>query len=289
MPITRLVKPRAGVLEGQKNRKPLSRQLIAIDGRLAVNAGTRLALGGASQFRQLSRVKGACRCGFGSESRTTIRPAQRETVSLANHCDKEVQRSRFAAERIAAALINHPLGRVRQPTMQPPRQISAAPASLRPVTQERSTDSVQCLVVAADDARRDNLAFAAREGGWSATLCGDAATAVSQARLKFVQMAIVDLTGPVANDAASCRFLVEQLACISRMLLLVCGNIDDPREEVWARHLGVWMYLPGAIDGTELVGLCVAARETVERLAASNRRNGTTDRKGTERTPYRKP
>ena len=79
-------------------------------------------------------------------------------------------------------------------------------------------------------------------------------------------MVIVDFSDAASADRASFRFLVEQLACTSRMLLLVCGNVDDPREEVWARHLGVWMYLPGAIDGADLVGLCAAARETVERL-----------------------
>ena len=38
--------------------------------------------------------------------------------------------------------------------------------------------------------------------------------------------------------------------------------------------------LPGAIDGSELVGLCVAARETTERIAALNRqRAGAGERK----------
>ncbi len=83
-------------------------------------------------------------------------------------------------------------------------------------------------------------------------------------------MAIVDMTG--SGSAAGYRFMVEQLACSSRMLLLICGNLDDQREEVWARHLGVWMYLPGAIDGADLVGLCTAARQAVERLLANRPR-----------------
>ncbi len=130
----------------------------------------------------------------------------------------------------------------------------AATRSIAPV------DSTQCLIVATNDARRDNLGFAAREGGWDVTSCGDVASAVAHARQRSLQMAIVDLSGSTSADRANFHFLVEQLACTSRMLLLVCGNLDDPREEVWARHLGVWMYLPGAIDGAELVGLCVAAQ-----------------------------
>ena len=124
-----------------------------------------------------------------------------------------------------------------------------------------------------------------REGGWDVTVCCDTATAVAQARQRLLQMALVDLAGLATDDAASFRFLVEQLACTSRMLLLVCGNLDDSREEVWARHLGVWMYLPGAIDGTELVGLYVAARETVERLSVANRRNASSG----EAKKYRAP
>ncbi len=150
-------------------------------------------------------------------------------------------------------------------------QISATPALSRPQTARCATDALNCLVVAAEDGRRENLGFAAREGGWQVTLCPDSATAVAQANHSLVQLAIVDMTGAAETQVASFRFMVEHLACSSRMLLLICGKLDDPREEIWARHLGVWMYLPGAIDGADLVGLCAAAREAVERLTTANR------------------
>ena len=168
--------------------------------------------------------------------------------------------------------------------MQSPH-VTVAPSSLHTTTSVRATDALHCLIVAADQLRRENFGFAAREGGWDVTVCCDTATAVAQARQRLLQMALVDLAGLATDDAASFRFLVEQLACTSRMLLLVCGNLDDSREEVWARHLGVWMYLPGAIDGTELVGLYVAARETVERLSVANRRNASSG----EAKKYRAP
>jgi hypothetical protein len=129
----------------------------------------------------------------------------------------------------------------------------------------RETVALNCLVVAADGARRENLGFAAREGGWDVTLCSDSQTAIHRASHVAQQMAIVDMTG-VSPATATYRFLVEQLACGSRMLLLICGNLDDQREEIWARHLGVWMYLPGAIEGSDLISLCTAARQAVERL-----------------------
>jgi len=157
--------------------------------------------------------------------------------------------------------------------MQRFSQVSAVPSSVQPTEAIRATRATRCVVVAADEARRENFGFAAREGGWDVTLCCDSAEALSEARQSLLHLAIVDLSGAALQERPGFRFLVEQLACTSRMLLLVCGGLDDAREEVWARHLGVWMYLPGAIDGTELVGLCVAARETVERLIASNRQH----------------
>jgi len=145
------------------------------------------------------------------------------------------------------------------------------PELARPRTTLCATDALNCLVVAAEDGRRENLGFAAREGGWQVTLCPDSATAITKSSHSMVQMAIVDMTGASESQVTSFRFTVEHLACSSRMLLLICGKLDDPREEIWARHLGVWMYLPGAIDGSDLVGLCAAAREAVERLTTVNR------------------
>jgi ActR/RegA family two-component response regulator len=155
--------------------------------------------------------------------------------------------------------------------MQTTTQMSTTPALARPQTTLCATDTLNCLVVAAEDGRRENLGFAAREGGWQVTLCPDSATAIAQASHTLTQMAIVDMTGAAESQIATFRFMVEHLACGSRMLLLICGKLDDPREEIWARHLGVWMYLPGAIDGADLVGLCAAAREAVERLTSVNR------------------
>lgn len=154
--------------------------------------------------------------------------------------------------------------------MQPTRHVAVTPATARHTPAVCAIGPFHCLVVAADSSRRENLGFAAREGGWEVTLCPDPVTAVARARHMLMHMAIVDLTGAV-EAATGLRAMVEQLACTSRMLLLVCGNLDDHREEVWARHLGVWMYLPGAIDGTDMVALCGAARHTVERLSAPNR------------------
>jgi DNA-binding NtrC family response regulator len=153
--------------------------------------------------------------------------------------------------------------------MQPKRQ--PALDSSHPVRAAAVRDSaiLQCLVVSSDESRRESMAWAARDGGWQTATCGDAQTALDRARWMFLQLAIIDLTSPDGGEPTGFRQLVEKLACGSHVLLLTCGNEGDAEQEVWARHLGVWMYLPGATDGDDLASLCGEARAIAQRMAAA--------------------
>ncbi len=157
----------------------------------------------------------------------------------------------------------------RQPALESSRSVHAAGV--------REVGALQCLVVAADDARRESLAWAARYGGWQTTTCGDAQAALDRARWTYLQLAIVDLTSPGGGEPGGFRHLVEQLARSSHLLLLTCGKEGDAEQEVWARHLGVWMYLPGATDGDDLAALCGEARSIAERMAAAKVKAGRTN------------
>ena len=140
----------------------------------------------------------------------------------------------------------------------------------------REPAALQCLVVATGESRRESMAWAARYGGWQTTTCGDASSALDRARWTFLQLAIIDLTSPDGGEPTGFRQLVEKLACTSHVLLLTCGNEGDAEQEVWARHLGVWMYLPGATDGDDLSALCGEARVIVQRMAAAKEKIGHT-------------
>ena len=63
------------------------------------------------------------------------------------------------------------------------------------------------------------------------------------------------------------RGLVEQLASRDGPLVAVCGNPNDTLGEVWSRQLGVWMYLPGVDNESDLALVGSEARSIVEKLA----------------------
>jgi hypothetical protein len=39
-------------------------------------------------------------------------------------------------------------------------------------------------------------------------------------------------------------------------------------EEIWARQLGAWMYLPGVNDHSDVAMLCGEARNAAEKLSS---------------------
>jgi hypothetical protein len=51
-------------------------------------------------------------------------------------------------------------------------------------------------------------------------------------------------------------------------LLVVCGSEDSVDEEMWARQLGAWVYLPGVSGADALMSLFAEARRVGERRGA---------------------
>jgi DNA-binding NtrC family response regulator len=153
-------------------------------------------------------------------------------------------------------------------TPQSPSQLVLGQAA--PVAPHETTlaSQWQCVIVSSDVTRCEALSRAAAEGGWRTIRCRSAEAALATAVRTPCQLAILDVEAASAGrDAEELRRLVEQLACENDLLLLVCGHERDPREEIWARQLGVWLYLPGVVAGPELTTLCGEALEIAERLA----------------------
>ena len=130
----------------------------------------------------------------------------------------------------------------------------------------------QCLIVSADRRRGEMLDRAATEGGWRTFVCGEVQAALAHAGRSFVHLAVIDLEG---QDIDAFRPVLEKLASQHGVLLIVCGNEGDVREELWVRQLGAWLYLPGVAETSNLALLCGEARHIAERLAKTPDRSRT--------------
>jgi hypothetical protein len=82
-------------------------------------------------------------------------------------------------------------------------------------------------------------------------------------------MVIVDLEGAPLQSPDGFRVFAERIAGESNRLIVVCGNEGNAREEIWARQLGAWMYLPGVDDQSDVAMVCGEAKNVVEKIAGS--------------------
>jgi hypothetical protein len=134
------------------------------------------------------------------------------------------------------------------------------------VARTTGGDQLQCLIVASDSARRRWLANSAHDAGWFAFESEDFQSATKCHRRTFLQLVVVDLS---AAGAASpmLRDLVGLFAKERHVLVVVCSAEGQPEEEIWARQLGVWLYLPGEVKDSDVTMLCTEARDLARRLA----------------------
>ena len=141
-------------------------------------------------------------------------------------------------------------------------EVASQPA-VRPKPRE---GTLPCLVVSCSESRRELLRRAAINGGWAAVACADVATARCECARTAFKMAIVDVEG-VGEESVPREFndLCRPLSTSDGLLLVVCGHEGSAAEEIWARQLGSWAYLPGVREGTDLSTLCGEAREVARR------------------------
>ena len=133
--------------------------------------------------------------------------------------------------------------------------VQRQPASLTEV----STELAQCLIVSPSASMREGIATAAREAGWETIVCADNPTAMTAVRRLPFQMAWVDLESP--RTPTDLSEVCQSIAALPRVLLVIGGHQQDPEEEIWARQLGVWLYLPGVSSAqlSEIQVLCEQA------------------------------
>lgn len=156
---------------------------------------------------------------------------------------------------------------------------SLSTQSQRASTGERTTDAelYQCLIVAPLEQRRRMIRTAAEAQHWKAVVCGDAADFMRWVFRKKVALIVVDLDHPNASERSfqriydELRQAVENSARVSDALLLISGNSAQADEEIWARGLGVWSYLPNADSRQGLEHVLRDAHDAVARRVKHHR------------------
>lgn len=161
---------------------------------------------------------------------------------------------------------------------------SSAPISVgqvdRGVSQERKagTDVLQCLISSASRTRRNLFSMAVTEAGWDVVVCSSPAKALCEFQRSMFPFALVDLDDR-GETPVGARELVQTLAQdTSRILIGVCGHEADPEEEIWARQLGIWLYLPGVTTSSEVTLLCEQALQIVTKRRSEQQASLSSDR-----------
>ena len=146
-------------------------------------------------------------------------------------------------------------------TSEEVRSLAASPAA-RTV---RAPGVMKSLVVSGDRGLRNRLEAVSELSGWSSCDApADSVELVAAVEGEY-QLVIVDIAHPVGDRVNDSIEIAEEFAGRSGTLLVVCGSVDNVDEELWARQLGAWVYLPGVSSGDALVSLFSDARRVAER------------------------
>jgi len=122
------------------------------------------------------------------------------------------------------------------------------------------------LVVSISGRRAQLWVRAAHDEQWATIVCTTAEDANRQSVRNRIDLALIDLQSASSDSEIRLRSLVQQLAGRNAPLLAVCGKPDDMTGEVWSRQLGVWMYLPGVDNQSDIALLCSEARKILKKL-----------------------
>ncbi len=139
------------------------------------------------------------------------------------------------------------------------------------VQRHTATATFQCLVVSTSDPRREMLYRAAADGGWDVTACANVKSATRKVQRTFFHLSLVDLEGDGRRAPSGFRELCKRLCSDGIPLLAVCGHEGNAEEEIWARQLGVWLYLPGVESGENVSALCGEALKLAGQWARTKR------------------
>ena len=129
----------------------------------------------------------------------------------------------------------------------------------------RGSGLPSCLMLTGDAALRGRFDAAMELSGWSACDSPEDAADLQAVIDGDYQLVIADIAHPLGGRVSDTVEIAEEIASRPGTLLVVCGSAGSVDEELWARQLGAWVYLPGLSGGDALVSLLTDARRFAER------------------------
>lgn len=126
----------------------------------------------------------------------------------------------------------------------------------------------KALVVSGDSSLRSRFEAVSELSGWSSCDTPEAVSDVDVAIDGDYQLVVVDIAHPLGDRVNDSIEVAEEFAGRHGTLLVICGSEDSAEEELWARQLGAWVYLPGVAGGDAIVSLFAEAKQLSERRGA---------------------
>ena len=138
----------------------------------------------------------------------------------------------------------------------------------------RTTD-LPCLVLTGDPALRRRLSAAAELAGWDAGESPTAAATVRESCRRDYRLVVIDLVSAPGCDRACLEATAAEFAARPDTLLVVCGAVEDRAQEIWARSLGAFAFVPGVAPGDSLISVFRDARLVARRQRSPAVATGT--------------
>ena len=133
----------------------------------------------------------------------------------------------------------------------------------------RGPGLLKCLVLSGNRGLRNRLDAVMELSGWSACDAPEDSADLQAVIDGDYQLVIADVAHPLGDRVNDTVEIAEEIASRPGTLLVVCGSEASVDEELWARQIGAWVYLPGVTGGDALVSLFTDARRLAERRRES--------------------
>ncbi|WP_146451143.1 hypothetical protein [Bythopirellula polymerisocia] len=104
---------------------------------------------------------------------------------------------------------------------------------------------LHCLMLTWSDERAGLLRNAAESESWRSTVNRDVQEYLRNLFRLRVPLTLIDLPCLKSNSYVGIQQAASHASELGSSQVIICGNDNHREEEIWARGLGVWAYLPG--------------------------------------------